>query len=171
MSIVIEFYIGKKIRNKTVELLEEYIDRKYNKSIENGIYDYTKQYCTDNASAISLATAIYKDMRENILFNLWTNNPTIKKIKKNILNDKFNPYNLAFMRPHELNEGNWIKIIKLKKNTEDELNNLATVTWKPCFRCKGTQYLFHQLQTRSIDEPITSFYDCKKCGKSYSVNV
>jgi DNA-directed RNA polymerase subunit M/transcription elongation factor TFIIS len=171
MSLIIDFHIPEKERAKTPKLLEPHFKKKHLEKIEEGIYDYTKQYCLNNSSDKLLAPSIYKDTRKNLIFNFESSNQTIGKIKKEMDQNKFNPYNLAFLRPEELNEDNWIRIMMRMSTTEERLNNLPTVKWKPCFRCQCTQYSFYQLQTRSIDEPVTSFYICKECGKNYSINV
>ncbi len=171
MSVIVEFYIPEKERKNTVKTLATYFSKNYTEDIEEGIYEYTEQYCMSNPRYKLLSQAIYNDMKKNILYNCEQNNQTIKKIKKDMKKKKFNPYNLAFLRPEELDEDNWMRIIMRKNTTEEKLNNLPTVTWKPCYRCKCTQYSFYQLQTRSVDEPMTTFYICKQCDKNYSVNV
>jgi len=106
----------------------------------------------------------------NLLFNLKQNNRTINEIKQKIKDNEFNGYNLAFLKPDELDEDNWEKILKRKKTTEEKLKNLPTITWRPCRTCKCDQYSFYQMQTRGADEPMTTYYICKECGKTYKVN-
>ena len=91
-------------------------------------------------------------------------------VKKLIKKKLYNPYNLAFLRPDELDEDNWMKIILRKNTTEEKLNNLPTIEWKPCRTCKNIWFFHYQLQTRSADEPMTTFYICKECSKHYKVN-
>ena len=170
MTTVVEFYIPDKERKIANKSLLEYFDNKNCAKIEKGIFDYTEQYCKSNGNNLIMARAIYKDSIENILYNLGQNNSTIKKIKKDIVKKKYNPYNLAFLRPDELDEDNWMKIILRKHTSEDKLKNLPTIEWKSCRVCKNTEYFFYQLQTRSADEPMTTFYICKNCDKTYRVN-
>lgn len=37
----------------------------------------------------------------------------------------------------------------------------------PCPKCKSDKTTYYQLQTRSADEPMTSFHTCLKCGKRW----
>ena len=37
-----------------------------------------------------------------------------------------------------------------------------------CPDCAHDQAYYHQLQTRSADEPMTTFYKCVKCGKQWN---
>jgi len=170
MSIVVEFYIPEKTRKESMTSLSKYFPAKCIKNIERGIYDHTEQYCSMNTYYFTIALAIYKHHVQDLLFNLEQDNKSIHKIKKDITKGKFNEYNLAFMSPSELNEDQWKAILIKKAITEDKLNNLPTITWRACRDCKGTQYSYYQLQTRSADEPMTTFYICKDCGKTYRVN-
>lgn len=39
-----------------------------------------------------------------------------------------------------------------------------------CPRCSHPEMLFHTAQLRSADEGQTIFYNCERCGHSFSVN-
>lgn len=170
MTTVIEFYIPENERKNTIKNLSKYIDNKYCKIIEKGCFDFTKQYCKSNQKNMVLAIPIYKDNVKNLLFNLEQNHETIKKIKDKIEKGEYNAYNLAFLRPDELDEDLWMRIILRKNTTEEKLNNLPTINWRKCRTCGNREYFFYQLQTRSADEPMTIFYICKGCTKTYRVN-
>jgi DNA-directed RNA polymerase subunit M/transcription elongation factor TFIIS len=170
MTSIIEFYIHEKYRTETVKSLSKHFDKKYIPNIEQGIYDFTEQYCKSNNNYLPMKENIYQDITYNLLFNFKQNNKTIQAIKKNIQINKFNGYNLAFLRADELDEDNWKKILERKETTKEKLNNLPTISWKPCRVCNCNQYSFYQLQTRGADEPMTTFYICEECGKTYKVN-
>lgn len=168
MTTVVEFYISDKDRNAAKRKLNVHFDDSVVKEIEKGCYDYTEQYCRGNKCPMS--KSVYHDTVDNLLFNCNQNHNTIKRIKKMCKRGQYNAYNLAFLRPDELDEDNWMKIKARKLTTEEKLNNLPTITWKACYICKSNEYLFYQLQTRSSDEPMTTYYKCKKCDKVYKVN-
>lgn len=170
MATVIEFYIPEKERKNTIKSISKYFDSDHCPRIEEGFYDFTNQYCTSHPHYLPLASAIYTDHVRNFLFNCQQNHATIKKIKKQVSNGKYNGYNLAFLRPDELDEDNWMRIILRRNTTEEKLNNLPTIQWKVCGICKSKEYHYYQLQTRSADEPMTTFYICKTCGKTYKIN-
>lgn len=170
MTTVIEFYVPEKERKHTTKLLSEYFDHKCGVQIEKGLYDYAEQFCKSNNNNLTMAIAIYKDCSHNLIYNLEKNHATIKEIKKLIEKKKYNAYNLAFLKPEELDKDNWNKIISRKDTTEKTRKNRPTIDWKPCRVCKNTRYEFYQLQTRSADEPMTTFYNCVQCDKTYKVN-
>uniref|UniRef100_A0A8C9GF47 Uncharacterized protein n=1 Tax=Piliocolobus tephrosceles TaxID=591936 RepID=A0A8C9GF47_9PRIM len=56
-------------------------------------------------------------------------------------------------------QSDWdIKNILLKKDRKGEFQ---------CFKCKGYETVYHQLQTRSSDEPMTTFVTCLKCSNRW----
>jgi len=170
MTTVVEFYVSEKERKKVYKELLNHFDGKTSTNIEQGIYDYTDQFCKSDNKNLHMAQSIYKCVAQNLIYNCEQNSDTIRKLKKRIVKKKFNPYNLAFLRPDELDEDAWIRIILRKNTTEDKLKNFPTIEWKPCRVCKCTEFLYVQLQTRSADEPMTTFYICKKCDKTYKMN-
>lgn len=50
---------------------------------------------------------------------------------------------------------------------EDAWENVDRTASK-CVYCDGTEAYFFQIQIRSADEPMTTFYKCVKCKKQYN---
>lgn len=167
-----EFNIPLKTRKECTDNLLKHFPSNKVKRIEKGIYDFTEQYCKNNNYFYTIANSIYREKYQNIMFNLDQNSKTIKTIKAKIIkkNVQNADYNLAFLTPIELNEDQWKAILIRKKRSEELLNNLPTVPWRPCYICKMNKYYFYQLQTRSADEATTTFYICSNCDKCYKIN-
>ena len=36
-----------------------------------------------------------------------------------------------------------------------------------CYKCKSTNCSYYQLQTRSADEPMTTYVTCLECGQRW----
>lgn len=168
------FHIPKKTRKNAISrLVDDYDTEEFKQicgAIEKGIYHYTKQYCESNLSYMSMAESIYNDKLNDICFNLRNNGKTIRKLKRKITKNRFDPYNLAYLRPNEIAEENWNKILSRINKTEETANNLPTIKWKPCKTCKNVDHFYYQLQTRSGDEPMTTFYICKNCERETAIN-
>ena len=170
MTTVFEFYIPETDRTKSIKLFSKHFEQDICVKIEEGFYNFTEEYCVSNGNIMHMARAIYTDHINNFMFNCHQDNPTIQRIKKSISKKQFNPYNIAFLKPEELNVDNWAKIIARMKLTEEKMKNLPTIEWKKCRDCKNNQFYYYQLQTRSADEPMTTFYICKQCNKTYRKN-
>lgn len=162
-----ESSISKKLRKETLESFCEYLDEKYAIEVEEGIFDFTKQYCSSNVIYLSMALGIYREKREDLLFNFSNNNKSIRNIKKRIKKGVIHcAYNMAFYTPEELDEEAWEHELHRRRKNQEVMENIPTVEWKPCRDCKCTKYEYRELQTRSADEPMTIFYICKGCGKT-----
>ena len=170
MTTVVEYHIPEKTRKKTLKTLSPYFNKKQCVRVEQGFYDFTEQFCKSSNNNILMAKAIYEDNVKNFIFNCEQNNVTIQELIESTKQNKCNPYNFAFLTPYELDKDNWIKIILRRTTTEEKLNNLPTIEWCPCKICKMTEYFYYQLQTRSADEPMTTFYICRNCDKTYKIN-
>ena len=73
------------------------------------------------------------------------------------------------MNPVEFTD-EWSKIVSEKKN---RLENKyipkieASTDNFTCGKCKSKKCTYYQLQTRSADEPMTTFVTCLNCGKRW----
>ena len=75
---------------------------------------------------------------------------------------------IGFMKPSELNPDKYSTIINKKKKEEDKINNQATSTIYTCKKCKKNKCQVTQRQTRSADEPATTFVTCMECDYTFS---
>ncbi len=57
----------------------------------------------------------------------------------------------------------------LKEATRGE-NKGATTDMFRCGKCKQRQCTYYQLQTRSADEPMTTFITCTNCNNRWKIN-
>ena len=143
--------------------------------IEKGIYNYSINKCIlrqtipiwENSEFID----IYVNKTKNIYLNLNTvsyvkNIYLIEKVKKN----EINPYDLAFMDSYKLFPEMWSDIIDEKTKTakmiRDSLEESATDMFS-CPRCHKRKTIYCEVQTRSSDEPMTTFITCLECGKKW----
>jgi len=160
-----------KLKKTSVLTINDYIgDMAISKKIVTGISMYVEQNLLDQPNAHDHSYPIFKSKLNDLVFNLQLQNPTIVDLIEKMNNDEFPPEKLAFLSPSELNEGNWKLIKERLETTQNVLKNLPTVKWKKCLTCKENAYFWRQEQVRGSDEPMTSFYTCKKCNRLYKVN-
>ena len=91
-------------------------------------------------------------------------------ILKKVQNKEFLPHKLAFMNHLELLPEKWNEKLEEKKlrlenkffpKIEASTDNFT------CGKCKSTACTYYQLQTRSADEPMTTFVTCTNCGQRW----
>ena len=56
------------------------------------------------------------------------------------------------------------KLLSAKKNEEENEDFTGVFT---CGKCRSKKTTYYQMQTRSADEPMTSFVTCLSCGKRW----
>lgn len=167
----LQFYVDDKYRKETIKSLKQHFDDKNCKKIERGIYDFANQFCNNERNYLPYSKSIYMEKFNDVMYNCNNeNNLIMQKMIQKINKGKYNSYNIAFLRPDELDPKNWEKILQKKENIENTIKNESYYEWKPCIICKNTKYSYRQLQTRSADEPMTIFYICNTCGKTTRIN-
>ncbi len=142
-------------------------DKEICRKIEKGIVKFSKEYViTKRLDEKYFLIPIYEsklgDIIKNIDYNSELNNHyfVIKLITREI-----NPYDVAYYTPQELFPDKWEKIIKQIEFIEEKSKNIATCIRKvPCRNCGDNRATISQLQTRSADEPMTTFITCCSCG-------
>lgn len=157
------------VRKKLSEKVTNDETGKIGLNLEKGIYNRTlwkademnivKKW--DNAYFVQL----YVDWLKCIFINL--ENADVLSM---ISSKKIKPHELAFMTHQDMNPNMWAKIIEDKKNRDKnkyELKIEASTDLFTCRACKSNKCTYTQLQTRSADEPMTTFVTCLECGKRW----
>ena len=78
------------------------------------------------------------------------------------------------LTPQEMFPSHWEKLQEKQKATDEFIYfkkpEAATDEFK-CSRCKGRKCTYYELQTRSIDEPMTKFVRCLLCDKRWTMSA
>jgi transcription elongation factor S-II len=155
-----------KFRSNITKKLNEKINNEKNSlNLEKGIFNYTLKEAEqkkvlkkwDNSRFIN----IYLDRVRTIYLNI--NKNTIELINSGSIK----AHSLAFMTHQEMAPDKWNKLIEAKikrdKNKFETNVEAATDTFT-CRKCKSNKCTYYQMQTRSADEPMTTFVTCIDCG-------
>tara|TARA_B110000208_G_scaffold187498_1_gene245581 strand:- start:128 stop:610 length:483 start_codon:yes stop_codon:yes gene_type:complete len=153
-------------KNSIKEFSKIIKDKKKVKIIENSINEFTDKYCLIN-NINEYKINIYIDKFNLILQNI-NNEINNKYLLDQILNNKeFNLNSIAFLSASEIFPDNWKKIIDRINLIEEKKKNIATTDIYTCRKCKQSRCIVHQKQTRSADEPMTTFVNCIVCGYAW----
>ena len=144
-------------------------------NLEKGIFNYIIQQAKrkrivrkwDNNNFVLL----YLNKYRSIFANLNTqshvcNNTLLQKIN----NGDIPAHAIAAMNDREMFPQKWKKLIedKIKRDNNMYKENLAAATDEfKCYKCKKRQCTYYQMQTRSADEPMTTFVTCLNCGNNW----
>lgn len=166
----IKIYANRNIdRCSSVMQLNTYIKNLHiSKYIEAGVYEYVIIYIDNNQININLIRSVYVDKLENIISNFDPSAQSYNKVLvKQLQNPSYDWQNLAFLEPYELNPVNWEFLIKKNELREYKKNNVAASDLYECYKCNNKRCRVIQLQTRSADEPMTTFVTCLVCYNEF----
>ena len=152
------------IRQKYIKIFEKIISSKKNaETIENSIYNFTNEYIQINNSPF-LIEEIYNNKINDIITFL-KNNYSDKYVI-NLIETKADQ--IAYMKEDELIPTKYNEILK-KKEINNLKNNVGSNAFT-CNKCKKKNTKITQKQTRSGDEPPTTFITCLECGHVFRLD-
>ena len=167
--------IFKNIIKKNNKTLKSRLLNKLSKDIEISIYNYTVEFADSKGIIKQWTNNFFKNCYLAKARSLYANldkNSYIKNkhLLNKVINNDIQIKRIAFMEPHELYPEKWEALLK-KKQLEDECiyetrMDMGTDLFQ-CGRCHTKNCSFYQLQTRSADEPMTTFVTCLNCGKKW----
>ena len=142
---------------------------KISNNLEKGIYNYAIKTAEEkkilkkweNEHFVNL----YLQKLKTIIFNLKNEDVYNKLTKKEI-----KAHELAFMSHQDMRPDIWNELIELKKIKDENKFSPkieASTDDFTCSKCKSKKCTFYQLQTRSADEPMTTFVTCLDCGNRW----
>lgn len=138
-------------------------------NLEKGIYNWTLEKAEtlnvvkrwDNNRFVQL----YSDRLRSVIRNI-----TDPDLHKRLMNKEIKPHKVAFMTHQEMCPEKWREMIAAKK-LKDENRYAprleASTDNFTCYKCKSKKCSYYQLQTRSADEPMTTFVTCLDCGNRW----
>ena len=134
--------------------------------IEDGIYTFSTNYA-EEANNTDILVEIYQHNIDNIISNLDTCNINNTYLTQ-VIDDNIVPLNtIASLSPDKLFPEKWKSIIERREWLEYKKKNMATTDIFYCHKCGKKKCTFYQLQTRSADEPMTTFVNCLVCGNAW----
>jgi DNA-directed RNA polymerase subunit M/transcription elongation factor TFIIS len=142
-----------------VKLHEFYTEDETKIIIDTFIAHYNDEIISKNNNVksliIMLINDLYNDNKINQLANL--NIISINLIKEYI-----------FQTPQERCPKLWDAIIKKTEFIEEKKNNIYTTDIYECYKCHKRRCTIEIIQTRSADEPATTFVNCVVCGNHWT---
>ncbi len=146
-------------------------------NLERAVYNWAIEKSTEkkivkkwtNESFVQLYVDRCRTVYMNINPDSYVKNPDlISRLKNKAIRAQEIPY----LSHQELHPSRWDKMvadkIKRDKNKYEIDMEAATDEFK-CFKCKKRKCTYYELQTRSADEPMTTFVSCLNCGNHWKM--
>ena len=159
-----------KFRENIKNVLSDILKNKgYGDNLEKGIYNKTLEIAHEKYIVKKWEneyfTQLYIDKLRTIYINL--KNPSVLEW---IATKKIKPHELAFLTHQEILPDKWKQLIddlKIQNQNKYTPKIEASTDNFTCYKCKSKECSYYQLQTRSADEPMTTFVTCIKCGNRW----
>jgi transcription elongation factor S-II len=138
-------------------------------NIEKGIFNWSVQHASKNNIVKKWSNPFFVTLYIDHLRSVYIN---LKKpdVSSAVLSGNIKSNEIAFMTHQEICPEKWKQLIEDKKVRDKqkyEPNIEASTDNFTCNKCKSKKCTYYQLQTRSADEPMTTFVTCLECGKRW----
>jgi transcription elongation factor S-II len=139
---------------------------KHAANLEKGIHNWALKEATNRKVVKKwdnpFFVQIYLDHLRSIYINLKND-----KLIEQVVSGEIKSHTIAFMQHHEMQPERWAEMIRIKSirdKSKFEINLEACTDTFTCRKCKSKKCSYYQMQTRSADEPMTTFVSCLECG-------
>ena len=140
-------------------------------NLEKSIFNTTIQYCKNINTELKWSNPIflkkYSQLARKVIANT-TYTPNATKVKDNIIKNIWLPEKIASMTHEELNREYYAELKSkiMAKYIRMKPEIIADGLFK-CGKCKSMKTTYTQAQTRSADEPMTTFVTCFECDNHW----
>ena len=159
--------------NKFSYWLDLPLDNFIIKNLETGIFNYTIKYCKSKNIQLKWKNAEFKNYylktARKILANI-SYTPNAEDVRTKIKDETYIAENVAKMTHQELHPTMWEKLYNkimaqyFTTKKEEIPDGLFT-----CKKCKSKKTTYYQMQTRSADEPMTTYVTCMTCENRWKM--
>ena len=157
-------------RNNIINKIDANINNlKISKNIERGIYNYAVCQAKSKNIVRKWENKYFLQLYKNRLRSIYLNMKNAEFLDK-IKTKQITTTQLCKMTHQEMRPEKWRKLIdaKIKRDKNMTSVNMSAATDEfKCYKCKKNKCTYYQLQTRSADEPITTFITCLVCGNRW----
>jgi DNA-directed RNA polymerase subunit M/transcription elongation factor TFIIS len=164
-------------RQQARQCLMEYVPEGIAAGIEVGIYRYATDKAIDYQIDIDFTDINFRRTYANKLLGIVVNlrsdsyvhNP---RFLERIVGGEIEPESVARMRPHEICPEKWEDVIQMTTKLAElsEQGGGRTTDSYTCARCHRNKCTYFDMQSRSMDEPMTRYFRCCHCGHQWSMN-
>lgn len=163
------------IRNHAISKLSEFIEHVYATNIEKSIFNASIRKTKELKEIPSWENFLFKENYKRKYITILNNMKNEKThLVERIKNGEIKTKNIAFLTPQELFPSGVLsktieekKIKDFKKYLAEEKQHEHYQGAFTCNKCKSTKTVYYQLQTRSADEPMTTYVTCLNCNKKW----
>jgi transcription elongation factor S-II len=140
------------------------------KNIEISIFNYTLKEASTKKIVKKWENVYFVRLYVNRLRSLMINMENNSDLLNSIKNKKIDKKALETLSHREMNPSIWKQLIEAKVKRDKNMtsdNMMAATDQFKCYKCKKRKCTYYEMQTRSADEPMTTFVTCLSCGNRW----
>jgi DNA-directed RNA polymerase subunit M/transcription elongation factor TFIIS len=140
------------------------------KEIEGGVMKKTIEFCLEKNIIPHFMNQIFVKLYKcNAIMN-YSHMRQFEHIRRRLLSGDLKGWELPYLSHYEINPEGWRNLQEMQDRREEKQlegnKALATDQFK-CRACGKRECTYYQMQTRSADEPMTTFINCMNCGNRW----
>lgn len=162
------------LRSFVVDKFDEFIETKYAKNIEKSIFNWAIKNSRQNGTQPAWENKFFREQYKLKYLNIISSfKGETSSISDRIRSGEIKTKNIASLSPDQLQpNGLYAQCIREQEvqRLKKELALNIDVNYKgmfKCGKCKSYKTTYYQMQTRSADEPMTTFVSCMNCNKKW----
>jgi transcription elongation factor S-II len=139
-------------------------------NIEKGIYNYALEESDKKNVVKKWDNPFFVQIYLDRLYSVYTNLKNTPELQALITKEEIKAHTVAFMTHQEMHPEKWSQLIAAKiirDKNKYETNIEASTDSFTCRKCRSNKCTYYQMQTRSADEPMTTFVTCIDCGNRW----
>ena len=151
-------------------LLDEGLSAQSIENMEKSIYNY----CVRDAGARNIVkkwdTPFFVQLYLDKLRSIYINIKQSSEFKDKLLTKQIKAHEVGNLTHQDMAPLKWQRLIEDKKIRDENKYTPkleASTDNFTCRKCKSKKCSYYQLQTRSADEPMTTFVTCIECGSRW----
>jgi transcription elongation factor S-II len=155
------------VRSKLTELIK---NENHSLNLEKGIFNWSLKESTQRKVIKKWDNLYFVEIYTEHLRSVYINLKTNPKLMEMLTSEQVKAHEIAFMTHQEMNPDRWAALIDKKMKLDQnkyEVNMEASTDTFTCRKCKSKKCTYTQAQTRSADEPMTTFVSCINCGNRW----
>ena len=146
-------------KENNYKLFSKILGKKNSTIFVDNLYNYCNEYAENNNCIFLLDEIIQTKIS---FFNeIMINSDYLKDSIKNKIID---PAKICYMNQEDIEPDKYKQILEKRELEEYRKNNQATSDAFKCKKCGERRCQVTQKQTRSGDEPATTYVECMECG-------
>ena len=130
---------------------------------EKGIFNDSVNYAKKNKIPRLWSNRRFKEYYKHGFLKVKSNLERSEKLFNDILNGSFKVQDIASSSLKQYYPEKWLRVNNSMIVYKQEINNSLI----KCPKCKQNKTHYYQLQTRSADEPMTTFCTCTNCNNRW----